>query len=546
MKNNSIQRINNKLGSFISFLNQKKIVLAIGFVFIYLLFYFLQDFSSQSLIAHDEGLYARRSRLVEESSNWFSSPFSTPHHKTLGSYWLIALSIKLFGNSELALRLPSILFSFICLFLTYLIAIKITNKKSALISVFSLSSMPIWIQYSRYASPDIPFLFCILLVIFSFLEFLDNKHNIKKYFYIFIAGLFISISFFIRSYMALVPILGLTPFLIYHLSRTRRIFRYFFSIGILFGFIPTFLSLYYAYKKFGIKAITLLFDFAKNQAIGTSSLEKLLYIPLKYIYLTFPVGVLVIILLLFTRSNNSIKYPLLKYFYPFSTLFLLLCMSTSYPHYYLILLPSISIIFADQVQSFSYRFSSSKIFIRYILLIFIILICVALIFLLFNSNFYLIDFYYISKLLVNSVIFLLMISFIFSIKFLFDYRNNSFNLLKFFYTICISQFLSLSILYNFGIIGNPNFTIKSFLMDKVVISITNSNTIYLHNVNSKIQTLLSYYLPSSRILKSSNDIIMYDYIITADKELLNDDKGETLFKLIKSFDSHYLLMNISK
>tara|TARA_B100001029_G_C14897797_1_gene359163 strand:- start:74 stop:325 length:252 start_codon:yes stop_codon:yes gene_type:complete len=83
-------------------------------------------------------------------------------------------------------------------------------------------------------------------------------------------------------------------------------------------------------------------------------------------------------------------------------------------------------------------------------------------------------------------------------------------------------------------------------MDKVVISITNSNTIYLHNVNSKIQTLLSYYLPSSRILKSSNDIIMYDYIITADKELLNDDKGETLFKLIKSFDSHYLLMNISK
>ena len=117
--------------------NNNKIILPLIFVLFYIALYFLIDFSTQSLVAHDEGLYARRARLIEYSDNWFSPPFSEPHHKTLGSYWFTALAIRIFGNSELALRLPSILASFLCLFTTYLIALKITNKSSALISVFS-------------------------------------------------------------------------------------------------------------------------------------------------------------------------------------------------------------------------------------------------------------------------------------------------------------------------------------------------------------------------------------------------------------------------
>ena len=49
---------------------------------------------SQSLIAHDEGLYARRAKLIYESGDWLS-PFASPHHKTVGSYWAIAASLKL-------------------------------------------------------------------------------------------------------------------------------------------------------------------------------------------------------------------------------------------------------------------------------------------------------------------------------------------------------------------------------------------------------------------------------------------------------------------
>ena len=171
LPSNVISYINIKVGVINFFSKNKRIILPILVVISCILLYFLIDPSTQSLVAHDEGLYARRARLIENSDNWFSPPFPSPHHKTLGSYWFIALSIRLLGSSELALRIPSIISSFLCLISWYLIALKITDKKSALISLFSLSSMPLWIQYSRYASPDIPFVLCILLAILFFLQF---------------------------------------------------------------------------------------------------------------------------------------------------------------------------------------------------------------------------------------------------------------------------------------------------------------------------------------------------------------------------------------
>tara|TARA_Y100001968_G_C19388904_1_gene734439 strand:- start:130 stop:1623 length:1494 start_codon:yes stop_codon:yes gene_type:complete len=497
-------------------------------------------------VAHDEGLYARRARLVEESFNWFSSPFDSPHHKTIGSYWFIALSIRLFGNSELALRLPSIITSFFCLFSSYLIALKISNKKSALIAVFSLSSMPLWIQYSRYASPDIPFVLSILLTILFFLKFLDSNHFLNKYIYILISGFSISFAFFIRSYMALVPLIGLTPFLLYHLSRSKNIFKAVFSFGISLGFIPTILNLYFAYEKFGLNGITSLFDFAKNQAIGGIDFSHLIRIPFNYFYLTFPVGILLIILLFFTSSNNLINYPLLVYYYPIFSLIILLSMSTSYPHYYLFLLPFFSIIFAVKIQSFTFRFTFSKNNIKYILLLMITLIICTLTSLFLYYNDFIIEGFQRKIILIYLISLILVFSYIYSLRFVFNTMPTSFNLIKFFYTIIVPQYISLSLLYNFGILGNPNSITKSFINDKYISSIINSNIIYLYNVDSKIQTLLTFYLPSYKVVKSLNEISKYSYIITSYKTNINILNGENSFRSIKKFDKHSLLMNISK
>ena len=526
------------------FLKNKKIILPFFAVLFFISLYFLIDFSSQSLVAHDEGLYARRARLIESSVNWFSPPFNSPHHKTLGSYWFIALSIRLFGNSELAVRLPSILSSFLCLITSYLIALKTTNSKSALISLFSLSSMPLWIQYSRYASPDLPFVLCILLVILFFLKSLDSSKYISQYFNLFCSGLFISSSFFIRSYMAFVPFIGLSPFIFYHLFRKEFTFKLFFCTGIAVGFIPTFLNLYFSVQKFGISGITSLFDFAKKQALGEFGFNNLLLVPVNFIYLTFPIGILLLILFVFTGSNNKANYPLLIYCYPLLSLIILLCMSTSYPHYYLFLLPSLSIIFGNYITSNSSRYSFSNSTIRYLVFIILLLISSILLFSIFRYTDLVFLYSKGNPLIVYILISLILLSYITSLRFLFNIKNQNSNLINFFYNIIIPQYISLSLLLNFGVLGNPNHNTKIFLKDADVSSIINSNTIYLFSVDSKIETLLSYYLPSSRIVDDFEVISKYKYVIISNSNLLKKLNLNQFFIPVKKFDNHLLLVNI--
>ena len=524
----------------------KSIIKPLLIVLFYISLYFLIDFSTQSLVAHDEGLYARRARLIENSDNWFYPPFSIPHHKTIGSYWFTALSIRLFGNSELALRLPSILSSFACLISSYLIALKITNKKSALISVFALSSMPLWIQYSRYASPDLPFVLSILLTILCFLKSLDSSQYIRRYFYIFSSGLFISTSFFIRSYMALVPVIGLSPFIFYHIFKKGYIFKICFSIGILFGLIPTFFNLYYSFQKFGITGITALFDFARKQALGDSGFDNLLFLPLNFIYLTFPIGILLVILFAFTRSKNKNNYPLLLYCYPSLSLIILLCMSTSYPHYYLFLLPSLSFLFAISLSSHTFKYSFSKNSIKYLLIIIILSISSILLFSIVNFKVFITDYSNANILIVYILSSLLLLSYIGSIRFLFNTKHIRFNLINFFYSIIIPQYIYILLLFNFGVLGSPNLKIKLFLKDETVSSIIKTNTIYLYSVDSKTQTLLSYYLPSSKVIDQLDENSSYKYVITSVSNSLDRSGMNMVFKSIKKFNNHILLVKSSK
>ena len=224
----------------------------------------------------------------------------------------------------------------------------------------------------------------------------------------------------------------------------------------------------------------------------------------------------------------------------------LLCMSRSYPHYYLFLLPSLSILFAVQLQSCSFRFPTSEKVIKSLLLLLMIFVVVILISLAFYFNAILIDYSYRKILLVYILPLFLSLSIISSSRYLFIAKDNNFNLIKFFYNITVPQYIFLSLLYNLGVIGNPNYKTKSFINDKYVSSIINSNIIYLYKVDTKVKTLLSFYLPSSIVVKSSEDLKMFNYIITSDKNLLHSYKNDSVFRSIKKFDNHFLLMNISK
>ena len=158
----------------------------------------------------------------------------------------------------------------------------------------------------------------------------------------------------------------------------------------------------------------------------------------------------------------------------------------------------------------------------------------------------LIQYSYDNTTIVYFVLALLLFSYFTSIRFLFDIKSHRFNLINFFYNLVIPQYISLSLLFNFGIIGNPNYKTKTFLQDETVSSIINSNTIYLYRVDSKTLTLLSYYLPSYKVIYDVDDIANYKYVITSNINFLDKFDVKNYFASVKKFDNHLLLMNITK
>ena len=245
--------------------------------------------------------------------------------------------------------------------------------------------------------------------------------------------------------MAFVPLIGLSPFIFSILIRKRKIFKILFFTGIFIGSIPTLFNLYFSYEKFGIIGITTLFDFARKQALGDFGFNNLILIPLNFLYLTFPIGILFLILFTFTKPKNNISYPLLIYYYPLISLVILLCMSTTYPHYFLFLLPSLSILFSVILSSNSSRFFISRISIKYLLLILITLISFVLLFFVINYNNFIVSHSYANKFLVYIISSFLLISYIASIRFIFDIGCLKIDLINFFYNIVIPQYLYISL-----------------------------------------------------------------------------------------------------
>ncbi|PLZ98031.1 phospholipid carrier-dependent glycosyltransferase, partial [Fischerella thermalis CCMEE 5196] len=159
----------------------------VGFPYVTLLFWILPlllfNSGHSSLMAHDEGIYAWRSRRMFESGDWIN-PWSQPHHKTPGPYWLIASSYTLFGINEASVRLPSMILGVLSVIILYEIGKILLDKKIAWLASAILSVEFLWLQYCRLGTPDVPMIFLVLLAILSLLKAELNPRSC--YFYTFV------------------------------------------------------------------------------------------------------------------------------------------------------------------------------------------------------------------------------------------------------------------------------------------------------------------------------------------------------------------------
>ncbi len=233
-----------------------------GFPYLSLLVWMLPllllGIGNSSLMAHDEGLYAWRSRLMYDSGDWIN-PWESPHHKTPGFYWLIAVSYSLFGISEISVRLPNMILGILNVLLVYEIGKILLNKKVAWLAAAILSVEFLWLQYSRLGTPDVPMVFLVLLGILSLLKAELNPRH--RYIWGLIAGCSFSFGFLIRSFMIFIPIVALSPYLILQHRRHNHLANPMLYLGFLLGLAPTIIWLRLSSLRFGGDSFAELINF---------------------------------------------------------------------------------------------------------------------------------------------------------------------------------------------------------------------------------------------------------------------------------------------
>jgi 4-amino-4-deoxy-L-arabinose transferase len=119
--------------------------------------------------------------------------------------WFIALSIYTFGNNELAVRFPSLIFSLLAIYLTYLIGCYLFDKKTGLLAAFfhSIHGLLIEVAGGRLSSDHVEtcFIFFIeLAVLFCVLSIIKKN----KYYFSFLIGVFTGLAILSKWFPALI------------------------------------------------------------------------------------------------------------------------------------------------------------------------------------------------------------------------------------------------------------------------------------------------------------------------------------------------------
>lgn len=214
---------------------------------------------NQSLMAYDEGYYAQQARWMLENNDWITVGWwgAPVFDRTIGLQWLMALSYHWFGRSELAVRLPSMVASFVAIGLTWRIGRRLHPTSTGLWGAAILTVMPLWMQASKLGMQDISLVCLELLAIWALLH--SEEHPQRRLSCGLLAGMALSLGFLAKSFMIVLPIVALLPYLIW----ARKSHRHLSNIGLYYGLglgaIPTVVWLGRSVARYGSVPLDQLF-----------------------------------------------------------------------------------------------------------------------------------------------------------------------------------------------------------------------------------------------------------------------------------------------
>lgn len=147
------------------------------FLYFCLLAFILFVGNTHSLTDQDEAAYAGFAKQIIETGNWVTPEFmwSEAHRKPPLHFWNIAISYKVFGVNEFAVRFPSALFVLLTCLLVFFAGKKIVGERLALLWVIILSTSLLVPVLGKISVTDSTLLFFTTACAFSFYFVLHHK-----------------------------------------------------------------------------------------------------------------------------------------------------------------------------------------------------------------------------------------------------------------------------------------------------------------------------------------------------------------------------------
>src|SRR3989338_1028677 len=202
------------------------ILLIILLILFGLLFFFRLDYNT--IASWDEGWYGSISREIVRSNNWlFLNWNGMPYydHPPLG-FWLMAISYKLFGISELTTRLPSALAGVLTIFFIYKLGELISKNKIVGFTSGLILGTSVW-YLIRVRSGNLDSLFVFFTILTLYLAYKTNK-NIK---FLPITLASFGLLLLTKTLVGVVLILPITLLCIHHFKQPKNLA--YLAVGIL-------------------------------------------------------------------------------------------------------------------------------------------------------------------------------------------------------------------------------------------------------------------------------------------------------------------------
>ncbi|MCK9220754.1 MAG: glycosyltransferase family 39 protein [Bacteroidales bacterium] len=148
--------------------------------------------------------------------------------------WFIALSIDTFGNSDFAVRIPTLIFSLLAIYLTFLLGKYLFNERVGLLAAFlhAINGLVLEIGSGRLSSDHVETFFNIFIeiaILFCIISIIQKN----KYYLSFLGGLFIGLAILSKWLPALIVFpVWLTGAIFARKYTVREIIRHFIIIVI--------------------------------------------------------------------------------------------------------------------------------------------------------------------------------------------------------------------------------------------------------------------------------------------------------------------------